>query len=586
MTSNYAENIKNIEQILQSHNDLTPIVQNNYYMNLGYYHNQLRNYITAIQWFKKIKPMDYSTYMSIAAIYTSFDLPQSFPYTEKCLELRFTTNVAYDLACNYTKAFRFDKAYGLYETILLFDRKYINAYNNRSEILNCMFRQTEALDGYTAAYDLDNTRLDILSNIIMSTYYIPKYIHSDREKYLSMFDKHMQIDKIDQLKHSKRIDGKKIRIGYIGYDFNKQSHPITCFVKHILDNHSSAFTIFCYQVSTTQSNVFQGNNGSSLYTQKMEHITTRNLSNITDKEASMVIRNDDVDILVELMNHTAGNRLKILAYKPAPIQISYCAFPGTTGMAAIDYKILDKTTNTQSTDKSNTEKILCMPNGFHCFVPTYEFPPIIHSNRNTINLCCFNNVKKINRNVISVWVHILRLVPTAQLYLRYSQYSSSYVREHVLHQFRMISEEYGYDLKIQRIHFIGCKTDYKDVLELFSFMDIFLDTFPYTGTTVICEALTMNVPVITLMGKHVHERVGASLLHSIGLDECVASDSSEYVNAVVELCKNPLRLKELKNSIPLRMKNSILGNPSIFIKEYETIMYSAIEEYNNNISLV
>jgi protein O-GlcNAc transferase len=556
--------------------------KNNHYKNLGLCYHKLNKNIDAIKWFLQITPLDYSACMSIAAIYVQLDLKKSFKYVENCLEMKYDLNVAYDLACNYTKDFQFNKSYALYQNILMIEPNYINAYNNKSEILNCMMRQKESLESYIIAYSMDNTRMDIFSNLIMSTYYIPRYLHVDRMKYLSIYDEKLTLSMPIHEHPKTTIDIQNIRIGYIGYDFDKPKHPISCFINHIFYNHGNHFKIFCYQVSTKKSSVFQSPTQSTFYTEYNERITTRNLSDKTDEEASNVIKDDKIDILIELMHHTAGNRLRILAYKPAPIQISYCAFPGTTGMSAIDYKILDKTTHTTFTEQCNTEKILCMPNGYHCFVPTYKFPKIKHTKRSTVNLCCFNNVKKINRDVISVWLHILRLVPNSHLHLRYYQYSSSFVRANILQMFKTLAKEYLIELNTDRIHFIGCEKEYTDVLQLFNFMDIFLDTFPYTGTTVICEALTMGIPVVTLQGKHVHERVGASLLNSINLAELVATNSHEYVTKVVELCQNPPKLQELKNTIQTQLPKTILGNPQIFIKDFESMIYTAINTYNQS----
>lgn len=568
---NYTELIQqNLNELRKK--DLPLSYRNNCYKNLGYYFHEIGQPSKSIEYYQKINPKDFITLRSLAAIYLNINQSQAIFYTYKCLEKQFDINVAYDLAVNLTKNIMFDRALSLYDSIILLDPKYVNAYNNVASILCGIMEQKKALEYYEKAYELDPTRMDIYSNIVMTTYYIPRFSHHKRYEYAQRFDKLLNVT--ETLCEDRKIDKDNIRIGYLGYDFDKSEHPISCFVNHIFENHSSNFQVYCYQISDKVSSVFQSNKKSELYTKNMKNVITKELSDKTDYESAKVIHDDKIDILIELTHHTAGNRLKILSYKPALIQISYVAFPGTTGMKKIDYKILDKEVYNKKIQNFTTEKILCMPNGFHCFKPMYEFPKITYTPHQTINLCCFNNTKKMNDDVIETWIHILRLIPKAVLYLRYFQYSSNYIITLYKQAFLRISKKMYYNIDMSRIIFIGYQENYVDTLKLFNNMDIFLDTFPYNGTTVLCEALTMGVPIITMKGKGVQERMGASLLASLGKKEWIATTKQEYIDKVVELSREKLAI--YKMVLPKLVKESIIGDDKLFIKEYEETLLSAI----------
>lgn len=551
--------------------------RNNLFKNLGFYYYQNKNPKNSLEYFLKVEPKDFTTCRSISAIYLhNNQMDQSNNFAELCLRIKFDVNIAYDLALHYTKICSFHKALALYQTLLEMNCNNINIYNNIADIYNCLLQPKKAMEYYLKGFEMDNNRMDIYSNLVMTSYYIYKYDPIKRFNYAKKFEEMTKSSKIF-CNDSKRRNNDKIRIGYIGYDFDKLIHPISCFVKHIIENHNpNNFKVYCYQASDKTSSCFQTTDGE-LYTTKMNNVITRNLSKMDNLESASLIYNDKIDILVELMNHTAGNRLNILSYKPAPIQISYCAFPGTTGLSCIDYKLLDNITFTNRVNTFYTEKTLRMDNGFHCYVPTYTIPSIIHNNNNNINFCCFNNVKKINDKVIETWIHILRLVPQSQLYLRYYHYSSSFIVKFIKNRFEKIAKDlYIYKFDISRIHFIGYEKDYTTVLKMYSSMDIFLDTFPYTGTTVLCEALSVGIPVFTLLGKHPHERIGASLLSSMGRPELIAKTEREYIDKVVFLARNRNNIIAYKKILPIQMKNSLLGNSKIFMKEYEEVLQNVL----------
>jgi len=556
-------------------------VINQYYQNLGFYYYNIKNTTLALNFYLKVNPPDFSTYRSIAALYSEKnDNIKRIFYTEKCLELNYDLNIAYDLAIFYTSSCMFHEAYATYQTILSIDPKYTNAYNNQADILCHLMNHKTAIQNYEKALFLEPSRIDIYSNLLMTNYYIPSFSPTKRYEQSIKFESLLNVDPAEKLCIEKRVFGDKIKIGYLGYDFDKEKHPITCFVNHIFGRHTKRYDVYCYQVATGSSSVFHPKENDTLYTTNIPNVTTKNLSKLNDKEIAIEIYNDKIDILVELMHHTAGNRLKILSYRPAPIQMSYCAFPGTTGLNDIDFKIVDNEIYSKRIQDVSTEKLIAMPRGFHCYFPLYKIPEMGYIKHDTINLCCFNNTKKINPIMIELWIHLLRRIPSAHLYLRYAQYSSTYLVEFYKQQFINIAKKLYVNLDISRVHFIGYDANYNNILKLYHNMDIFLDTWPYNGTTVICEALNMAIPVVTLKGKGPQERMGASLLASIGRSQWIAKSREEYIDIAVNLCRDKISLLKIRVALKNKIKKTILGDPDIFIQDYEKLLADVIKNHN------
>ena len=550
--------------------------------------------IESMKWYSMIEPKDISIYNSLSYLHVHHgDKWVGYMFAQRSLELEYNKDVAYDLGCFYKDALLYDKAIEMYNSVLIIDPMHVKAMGNMASLYGILMLHDKSYKCYDDVYKLTKLPKDY-SNLVMCTYYIPNVSPIKRRYMLELVDPPYQTESQHKTQDQnqnitttqRRIDPEKVRIGYIGYDFNKKNSPVTCFVNHILKNHSHTFDIYVYQASTEASTSNQPS-GTSFYTYSIKRsatgsIQTKDLTNHTDEEAALLIQKDKIDILIELMHHTAGNRLGILAYRPAPIQVSYCAFPGTTNTSFLDYKILDQHTAYMLKHQYFSEKPLIMNGGYHCFVPTYKFPSSGYIPHKPVHLFCSNNTKKINKKVIRTWISVLEKVPESILFLRHYNLSSSYSKTRMLSLFRRTMDEMGVSFDLEKkVRIMGYESDYTKVLSMFCFMDIYLDTFPYTATTVACESLMMGVPVVTLMGAQSHERVCGSLLLSAGLDEYVTCSEKEYVEKIVSLCREKgLKSEERREAIRDKVKNSILGNEHLFLKEYERVVMKSIHDWN------
>jgi len=287
----------------------------------------------------------------------------------------------------------------------------------------------------------------------------------------------------------------------------------------------------------------------------------------TDEVASMIY-NDKVDILVELTGHTAGNRLDIVAMKPAPIQITYIGYPNTTGLSTVDYRFTDELADPSDTQQQYVEQLVRLPHCFLCYSPIPEPPPVTPLpalQRNYITFGSFNNLAKITPKVIEVWSNILNAIPSSRLIMKCKPFASATVQRRILEVFR------SHGIDSSRVDLMLLMSRNFDHLSAYSGMDISLDPWPYAGTTTTCESLFMGVPVITLKGNcHAHN-VGVSLISQVGLEDWIANSESQYIQLAIQYAQDIDRLQKIRNSLRETMINSYLCNGPLFTQNLESV---------------
>lgn len=351
---------------------------------------------------------------------------------------------------------------------------------------------------------------------------------------------------------------KTLRIGYVSPDF--RTHSVAFFLEDVIAHHNrKQVEIFCYS-STEKPDDF---------TRRFRELTDvwRDISSLSDDDAARIIMKDKIDILVDLAGHTRNSRILIFARKPAPVQVTWLGYPDTTGLDTMDYRITDAVADLPGhTDHLYTEKLVRLAGGFLCYRPSGESYPISPSPAlitKAITFGSFNNNSKISESVIRVWSKILKNTPGSRIKLKSRSFSDFGTRKYILERF----DHHG--IPSERIWFEGYSVSLKEHFLLYGSVDIALDTFPYNGTTTTCEALWMGVPVIALSGNSHVARVGASLLHQVGLDHFLALSEDEYVEKAVNLAKDVDLLIDLRQAIRNRLKSSSLMDPTGFCKTLE-----------------
>ena len=441
-------------------------------------------------------------------------------------------------------------------------------YNNLGNILNKLGKHEEAKVNHKKAISLEQNNNDFYhsKNICLnySSMWSPLNVYEEHIEFENQFgglDIRTSLD-FKNFKHS----GDKLRIGYISGDF--KSHSVSYFFEPLLQHHNvSVVETVCYYNDsliddTTKRLMTMADHWRSIF--GMSHMDVVNL-----------IKNDKIDILVDLSGHTSKNRLLVFAQKPAPIQVSWLGYPNTTGLSAIDYRFTDIIADPiGEADDFHSETLLRLPNGFQCYKGNEKIDVNINlpqKYRDYITFGSFNNLSKMTPEVIMVWAKILKAVPNSKLLIK-----SSILNHDGQHYLNLFKQE---DIAADRIEYHKRLANNNEHLELYNKIDICLDTFCFNGATTTCEALWMGVPVITLLGDRHSGRVGASILTNIGLTDFIAQDIDDYVALAIKMSNRPEYLKEIRQGLRKQMLSSPLCNGQSFAIDIESAYKSIWNKY-------
>jgi predicted O-linked N-acetylglucosamine transferase (SPINDLY family) len=341
---------------------------------------------------------------------------------------------------------------------------------------------------------------------------------------------------------------RRLRIGYLSRDL--RNHSVGYFALAMVEHHDRANTeVFCYSGSAKDDAV------TDRFKKAGDHWI--DAARLDDAAIDRRIRADRIDILVELAGHSAGNRLPALAGKPAPIIITALGYPNTTGMPAVDYRLVDSLTDPPGAEAHATEALARLDPCFLCYAPPLAAPEQVAAPPGTagagpITFGSFNAIQKVSPEVVRAWAAILRRVPDSRLILKAGAFDHEPTRQRYLADFAAAGAP------PDRLDFLRPTQSQAEHLALYARINIALDTFPYNGTTTTCESLWMGVPVVTLAGSRHAGRVGVSLLSAVGLPDLIASTAGHYTDLAAALAADPPRLAELRRTLRARMKASPL----------------------------
>jgi len=353
-----------------------------------------------------------------------------------------------------------------------------------------------------------------------------------------------------------------LRIGYVSPDYYR--HSVAYFFESLLDGHDrGAFEVVGY------GQVVEPDDLTERLIAKFD--LYRDIQGMDDGAVAQLIEQDGIDILVDLAGHTDGNRLLVLARKPAPIQMTYLGHPSTTGMSQVDYRLTAAQADTVQAESRHTEHLMRLPDGFLCYRPPEYAPPVAQSpvlKNGFITFGSFNNNCKLTPGHLALWAEILSAVPQSRLILKFRWGRDSQIQGKIRKTFMSHGIDPG------RIEVLGhCHAP--EHLAWYHQVDIGLDTYPYHGTTTTCEAFWMGVPVVTLVGSTHASRVGFSLLTRVGLDYFAADTPQAYVAKACALASQPQALSQIRQSMRARMMASPLCQAKTFTRQVESAFRTA-----------
>ncbi|MDP9175597.1 MAG: tetratricopeptide repeat protein [Planctomycetota bacterium] len=450
-----------------------------------------------------------------------------------------------------------DHAVAALQKAIALKPNYSDAYNNLAIALKDRGELDDALAAAHQAMALKPESPSAHSNLVYTLHFHPDYdARAIAEEHRRWNHQHAApLTKEIQPHANDRNPARRLRIGYISPDFRE--HPVGRFILPLFANHDpTQFEVFAYsQVAAPDSLTQQIRSNTQ---------TWRSIVGLSDAQCADLIRQDKIDILIDLTMHMARNRLLVFARKPAPVQLTYLAYCSTTGLQTIDYRLSDPHLDPPSTDLSvYSEQTIRLPETYWCYQPSIalrEITPLPALKRGHITFGCLNNFCKVSHPTLETWSKILRDVPTSHLLLHTQEgVHRQRVRDHL--------EKEGIDPT--RIRFVPFQSAEK-YFDLYHQIDITLDTTPYSGGTTTCDALWMGVPVITLSGKTAVGRGGQSILTNLGLPELITTTPETYAETATQLATNLPRLIEFRATLRPRMQKSSLMNAKRFAKNVES----------------
>ncbi|WBT38303.1 O-linked N-acetylglucosamine transferase, SPINDLY family protein [Hyphomicrobium sp. DMF-1] len=348
-----------------------------------------------------------------------------------------------------------------------------------------------------------------------------------------------------------RDPGRPLRIGYVSPDF--RYHAVSFFIESLLASHDqSRYEVTCYAEVANPDAV----------TERFKRHATRWRSTVglSDADLAELIRNDGIDILVDLAGHTSGNRLLTFARKPAPIQVAHMVGSGTTtGLTAIDAFLINEALLPMGAERYFSERPIRLSRMPHVYVPPEGMPdvaPLPALKNGFVTFGCFSRPARINEDVIKAWVRILKSVPNSRLVLN----SKPFREEENCIAWHARFADLG--LEPGRVKLVYTSPQPR-TWEAYSTIDIALDPFPHNAGTTTIEALWLGVPVVSLAGRPPVGRFGASILGSVGLDDWVTHDIDSYVARAATAASNVTALARLRASLRDKFKASPIGADSI-----------------------
>lgn len=518
----------------------------------------------------RVKPDSVEALCSLAVLYEEIhDTVNALDSIKRAVRLNPDDQI---ICFNYAKilasSYHYTEAEKLYKQVLSKNPGFIDATVNLGNLYLLRGRADDAQDVYAQACNAKKHNHDVCSNFLMSLNYTSR--HSDE----NIFNQHIrwakQIEKNSSYQrqlYTKKTGNSILKVGYVSPDF--RDHSIAYFIEGILRfSDKNKVNNYCY------SDVIN----SDKMTEKLKKHTDnwRDVSNLDDQMLADLIQHDGIDILIDLCGHTSGNRLPMFSLKPAPVQLTYLGYPNTTGLKAIDYRLVDHNTDPDGAKALMSESPLYIEPCFLCYSPCQNSPdisdlPVLTNNYVTFG--SFNNLAKMSDEVVMCWSEILKQVTDSRLCIKARRFADSTIKKDYIKRFGKAGVD---ESRLDLLRYSDSITEH---MNLYNNIDIALDTFPYNGTTTTFEALWMGVPVICLNGTRHAGRVGASILNTLDANDLLARNLQQYIKIACDLATNTGRLQLYREKLRSRLQISPLLDTETFTKKFESVL---IEISNNN----
>ena len=462
----------------------------------------------------------------------------------------------YNLGNSFLGRRELDEAAACYRRALESKADFAEAHFNLGNVLMDQAELDEAIACYRRAWELKPDYAMAQSNLVYALNFSPDYdAEAIYEEHRHWNQRHVEPLAPFIVPHGNdRSPQRRLRVGYVSPDF--RGHPVGLFLLPLLEAHNHRdFEIFCYASQDVSDGITQRCRAAA--------DAWRNVFDFSDEQLADAIRQDRIDILVDLTMHMAKGRLLVFARKPAPVQVTYLAYCGTTGLRVMDYRLTDPYLDPPGdSGRCYSEQSVWLPETYWCYRPTVEAPPVDGlpaMPAGAVTFGCLNNFCKVTAPTLAAWSRLLQAVPGSRLLVH------AHPGKHRDRVWDFFTKQ---GVSAERVTFAG-KLPIMDYFRAYERIDVALDPFPYGGGTTTCDALWMGVPVVSLAGQTAVGRGGLSILSNLGLTDLVARDCEQYVRIAADLANDLPRLGQLRATLRERMQNSPLMDAPRFAGNIE-----------------
>jgi predicted O-linked N-acetylglucosamine transferase (SPINDLY family) len=410
-----------------------------------------------------------------------------------------------------------------------------------------------AIGHFRAALALNPRNHLVHDDLVYLLHFHPGYDDQDIARELTIWEEqHARPLEHSILPHQNGRDpSRRLKIGYVSPEFCRQAEAF--FVLPLLQSHDHRqFEVHCYSsVEKPDDRTEQIKKCADVW---------HNVLSLNDAELAERIRGDQIDILIDLTMHMRLSRMPTFALKPAPVQVTWLAYPGGTGLRTIDYRLTDRYFDPPGVPSLHSEESYRLPDCWVCYNPLAQSALANPRTKGPICFGSLNHPRKINDSNLRLWASLLRRVDGSRIILHLDAH------QHRQRALKIFQDE---GIGPERLEFLGLQPRW-EYLRTYDRIDIALDTLPYNGITTTCDALWMGTPVVSLTGKTSAGRAGLGILSTIGLPELVANDPNQFVEIAVGLARDRSRLIEWRKNLRRRMESSPLMDAARFARNVES----------------
>lgn len=457
-----------------------------------------------------------------------------------------------------------DEARGFLEQAVRIDPGHALAHANLATVLKDQGYTYDAYEASRTAVDKDASLYLGWTNLLYCLPYLSDVLQKEEIRqivtafgaaYRMPTTEAADTPVLSELRGTSERRERRLRVGYLSADF--RDHAVSYFFEPVLEHHDrSCFEIYCYDLNPCPDAVTAR--------LRRTHTVWRNCCDHDDEALAATLRQDELDVLVDLMGHTAGNRLPLFAQRLAPVQATWLGWPGTSAVPGIDYLIADPHVATgDDSPLCTSEQTLCLPDTWLCYRPAADAPsvaPAPEPEEGVLTFGSFNGVYKITPRVVRVWSEILKRLPTARLLI-------VGVPEGEAHE-RLIGLFDSMSIARSRL-LLRTPLSLSEFFRLHASVDIALDTFPFNGGTTTLHSLWMGVPVVCMVGDTHAGRMGWSIMRNLDLQQLAASSEQDYIEIAARLAADRPQRVSLREGLRQRLRESPLMGEAGFTHQLE-----------------